>query len=115
VKSKLPVEVPMKISYLSASFSRRCCATPPAKAPYFHLLKLLMLSSIIIIIILNENGIYPALKLIKKSIFSIEIALFIQIGYNSLKESPHFGVFTKVRMLSPKFRKLPHMMGCGIH
>jgi hypothetical protein len=38
-----------------------------------------------------KNGIYPALKLIKKSIFSIEIAFFIQIGYNSLKRSPHLG------------------------
>jgi hypothetical protein len=54
-----------------------------------------------------KNGIYPALKLIKKSIFSIEIALFIQIGYNSLKRSPHFGFFTKVRMLS-----LPNLENC---
>jgi hypothetical protein len=47
----------MKISYLSASFSRNC-ATPPARAPTSPL-KLLMLSSIFIE---NENGIYPALK-----------------------------------------------------
>jgi hypothetical protein len=45
----------MKISYLSASFSRSCIVRHlQQRLPYFHL-KLLMLSSIIIIIILNEK------------------------------------------------------------
>jgi hypothetical protein len=62
-----------------------------------------------------KNGIYPALKLIKKSSSQLKLLFFIQIGYNSLKEAPHFWVSPGPNAVSPKFRKLPHMMGCGIH